>query len=107
MAINLNRKVYRMFPERYPPHRLRTLGHVQKYLRQPGNSKPDKCEICHKPRHLDGHHIGKSLIFIFICRSCHMKIHCGTLVLLPSAIKEIGRKFPYKLRIIPADGKVK
>ena len=39
--------------------------------------KPDLCELCNKPKLLDGHHEDYSDIYDvwFLCRSCHKKIH--------------------------------
>ncbi len=57
---------------------------TKRFMNKHNIQKPDKCEVCSKTGKVDTHHPDYKFPekFVFICRSCHAKIHCGTLVLL-------------------------
>lgn len=47
-------------------------------------NKPSACPLCCKPTRIDAHHpdYENPEVFVWVCRSCHLKIHAGQLVLL-------------------------
>lgn len=42
-------------------------------------SRPDNCEICSSTSNIEGHHFdySKPEVVLWVCKSCHMKIHNG------------------------------
>lgn len=69
-------EIYRgRFPEKAEAHRL-----VYRALKKGDLIRPGHCSTCTTPRgRIEGHHAdySKPLDVIWVCRSCHVKIHHG------------------------------
>lgn len=60
------------FPEKYKSH-----SKVEYNIKNKKIEKPESCSICGNKTNLDGHHpdYSKPLEVIWVCRSCHAKVH--------------------------------
>lgn len=65
-----------------PLSELRQIGAaVRQKIKQGDLARPDKCELCGGGNNIDAHHedYGKPYDVVWLCRSCHMRVHLGTL----------------------------
>lgn len=63
------------------PERIAIMSRVQKAIRAGKIKRPNYCSVCGKVCKTVAHHYdySKPLDVIFVCQSCHKKIHAGTL----------------------------
>lgn len=71
--INLQKRIWRANnPEKTKAHEM-----VSKAVKSGDLAKPSECTKCHKTARLHGHHedYSKPLCVIWLCNSCHRKLH--------------------------------
>lgn len=62
------------------PEKKKAVQMVNNRINKGTMTKPDKCELCAKKAKVEGHHedYSKPLDVLWLCKSCHTKIHRGT-----------------------------
>jgi hypothetical protein len=62
--------------------RVRANGLVNKRIKLGHLKRPDRCERCGERSRTDGHHpdYSRPLDVVFLCRSCHMRLHSAVAV---------------------------
>ena len=74
----------RLYTKKYKqkhPERTAIMLRVQRAIRSGMLKRPECCSICGKKTRIYAHHsdYSKPLDVIFVCQSCHKRIHAGTL----------------------------
>lgn len=62
------------------PEKKKAVQMVNNRIEKGTMKKPERCELCNKKCKVEGHHedYSKPLDVIWLCKSCHTKIHRGT-----------------------------